>query len=166
MIACKNRWDIIFNTHEEISEFYAYIAGPNGPVDFNSVIPMPDVVRHALPIPKEFHIDGESVVVDVFYQRRRLRPAPPEERPFTALEEEEYRNQPYYMGSNWATDFWGCQENALYPEIHHSEVSTNIQFLTMIDPPVKVAKALREKFPDLNFEAFFVVPDESRCGHY
>lgn len=70
------------------------------------------------------------------------------------------------MGSSWATNFWDCQENALYPEIPHGEISTTIQFLTMIDPPMEVAKVLRNKFPNLNFEAFFVAPDENRCGHY
>ncbi|MGR3740774.1 MAG: hypothetical protein ACU0B9_19440 [Limimaricola soesokkakensis] len=60
---CENRITINTETEEEMAEILAAVTGPNGPFDFEKIMPAPIVLEHSVEGRCSFEVDGQTVTV-------------------------------------------------------------------------------------------------------
>lgn len=138
-------------TADEIRE--AITSDDHPTIDFNKIIPMPEILKHTGSGAKNFEIDGEEVRLRSWYCNHDTG----EERPFTEAEQAELDELGYTNWYNWATSNWDTKWNAYDDEVLDlHEESYVISFHTAWGPPENVIHKLREMFPDAYISGYYV----------
>lgn len=136
---------------EQISEFLEKIRGENGVLDFNTVIPMPELLKNTGS--GSCTIDGQSVrswYIDERADYEKKKPG--KNRLFTADEEAKLVEIGHRNWYDWSNANWGTKWNACDPEIeqHSAEAaSVRIAYRTAWSEPLPILKKLIELFPHL-----------------
>jgi hypothetical protein len=152
---CANRLSIpprpgVLMAHEQM--IITSLRGPNGALDFESVLPIPAPLRGIN--------RGGQFIDDVYVRLWREECVPGGGVKSISIADAElarYRSE--YGADNpldWCILRWGCKWNA---ECHDGEWQGNgICFDTAWNPPRGFVQALSRKFPDIQFELCFVEP--------
>ncbi|WP_299821429.1 hypothetical protein [uncultured Jannaschia sp.] len=146
--------------------FLAAVAGPDGAFDFQSILPMPDILVHVAQGARTFFIDGEEVSLARWHVVETAEGDAVEARPLTAEEEAQVEALPYTCGHDWRVAVWGCKWPAQDVEVDVDRDRAAISFDTPWSPPEGVIAALRTRFPDLHIAAFFDEPNCQVAGYY
>ncbi len=153
---------------EQISEFLEKIRGENGILDFNSIIPMPKLLRHTASGGRE--IDGKKVsewyvIEHADYENKK----PDKARLFTAEEEAELQQLGARSWYDWSINNWGTKWNACRAEIEDEGAVKygyiRITFETAWDAPEPILKKLADMFPLLSLRCEWRHEDESSYPH-
>jgi len=163
---CENRITINTETEEEMAEILAALAGPNGPFDFEAIRPAPIVLEHGVEGSRSFEVDGQTIIVERWLERRDPDGALLEARPFTPAEFEAFESQPHRSLFEWRCAEWGCKWPAQDAFLDDDMETATIQFDTPWGPPTGIVETLRTRFPDVEITAFFDVPDMEEAGYY
>jgi len=136
---CYNRIIVPKNYIERVKEA---IKGPNGPVDFNSLIPMPEELREAATAPHEKSKWTKE-------HRRRFK---------------KYGATDWYMFSN---KFWGTKWNAYAFGEFPGNVEGGIEsFTTAWGPPEPFFYALSRKFPTITIKVDYDIELSNGAGTF
>lgn len=127
---CENRVTITAESEEEMAAFLAAVAGPDGPFDFRAICPVPIVLEHGVEGTRSFEVDGRTVTVDRWLERRDTEGRLVEARPFTPEELEAHACQPHATLSDWLAEMWGCKWSAQEVDMDDDEETATIQFDT------------------------------------
>lgn len=136
---------------EQINDFLEKIRGENGALDFNSIIPMPELLKNTGS--GSCTIDGESarswyIVERPDYANKK----PGKNRLFTPDEEAQLAAIGHRNWYDWSIANWGTKWNACDPDIEqHSQETAcvRIAYQTAWAEPLPVLKKLIELFPRL-----------------
>lgn len=159
---CFNRISVSGGTAAEISAFLLEVAGPEGPLDFNVILPVPEIYEN---IYSGFsRIDGQQV-------RHWYEETDAQGRSINArkLNDDEIRqlNEIGFMSCyDWKCAHWGCKWNADNVMVERHETSAMITFETPWEPPMPLVEELRERFLGLQITAFFDEPLMLIGGYY
>lgn len=122
-------------------------------IDFDKIIPMPEILKNTGSGAKSFIVDGEEVRVRTWYCNHQTG----EERRFTEEEEKEIAALGCTSWYDWAIDHWDTKWNAYDDEvIDDDENSYIISFHTAWGPPEAVIHELRRQYPDAYITGYFV----------
>ncbi len=163
---CENRITITAETEEEMAAFLAAVAGSDGPFDFNTICPIPIVLEHGVEGTRSFEVEGRTVTVDRWLERRDATGEIIEARPFTPEELQAHADQPHATLMDWLLENWGCKWPAQDVDFDDDGETATLCFDTPWGPPIGIVEALRERFPDIQITAFFDVPDMEEAGYY
>lgn len=162
----ENRITITTETAEEMAEVLVALRGPNGPFDFEAIRPAPVVLEHVVSGRCSVEVDGRTVTVERWLERRDGEGAVLEARPLTAAEIPEFRAQPHATLFDWRCAEWGCKWPAQDVDLDEDGETATLQFDTPWDPPTGIVATLRARFPDIYVSAFFDAPDLEEAGYY
>ena len=162
---CYNVITVGTKDEAEMRSFLAAVAGPDSAFDFQSILPMPDVLDHVAQGARTFSIDGEEVSLARWHVVETEGHVV-EARPLTAEEEAQVEALPYMCGHDWRVAVWGCKWSAQDVEVDVDRDRATISFDTPWSPPEGVIAALRARFPDLHIVAFFDEPNCQVAGYY
>jgi hypothetical protein len=136
---------------EQINEFLETIRGENGVLDFNSIIPMPELLKNTGS--GACTIDGQSVKSWYIVERADYANKKPEKtRLFTADEEAQLAEIGHRSWYDWSIANWGTKWNACDPEIdQHAKEKTSVRitYSTAWSEPLPILKKLIDLFPHL-----------------
>lgn len=134
------------------------LRGPNGPLDFETVLPIPadlqDIYRGGTLIDGEYHtLWREESQPNGGVKKLSISPSD-----LARFRKEYGADNPL----EWSILHWGTKWNA---ETYDADWDFNaIRFDTAWDPPRGFVQALSRKFPDLQFELCFVEPGVNMNG--
>jgi len=137
---------------EAVKGAVEHLEGRNGVIDFNSIVPMPKIIRRANCGSKE--VDGVRVRTWFLDDEGNARHPTPEER--KELDDIGYDNWYYWSIANWGTK-WNAAESALV--INNPEYAV-YKFETAWSPPEPFIGALRLAYPELEIEAKYIHEEE------
>jgi Ferredoxin-like domain in Api92-like protein len=150
---------------DQLRVFLDAIKGENGVLDFNSLIPMPSLLRHTNSGTNT--IDG--VAVHSWYVEQEADYANGVKeiaRRFTQAEEDELNQIGYRSWYEWSIQHWGTKWNACDPEIiDEGSYRIDITFNTAWSAPMPIFKALKATFPTLTIRCHWRDEDESEYPH-
>lgn len=112
-------------------------------IDFEKIIPMPDVVRNTVCGSRKF--DGSDEIHNVWYINHDTG----EERPLTKEERsilKRFRSDNWY---DWSVNHWGTKWNAY--DTREGDEPNEIIFDTAWSPPTPVIHALAKRHPAISF---------------
>jgi len=164
---CENRIIIDTQTEEEKAAFLAAAAGPDGPLDFRAICPIPVVLEHGVEGCRSFEEKGRTVTAFRWLERRDAAGAVLEARPFTPKELGAHARQPHDTLFGWLDKMWGCRGTA--QDVHlddDMETTATIRFDTPWGPLTGIVETLRTRFPKVEVTAFFDTPDMEEAGYY
>lgn len=155
----------------DMKTFLAHVRAEDEPFDFNTLIPMPELLRHTGSGNKT--IDGQRVsswyVVDPARGHGPRDPNhPPNERLFTPEEEAALRDIGYSNWYDWACANWGTKWNACDATVEPlpgDDRAVEIRFNTAWSAPFQIIKALAARFPSISFEFSWSDEDEPEVTH-
>ena len=152
---------------QQVSEFLEKIKGENGILDFNSIIPMPELLKHTAS--GATTIDGQKLrewyVVEAADRKNKI---PAIERLFTADEEAELARIGHRSWYSWCNVNWGTKWNACEAKIEMGESRIGfvyITYRTAWNAPKPIFKKLVEMFPLLNFAFEWRNEDDPEYPH-
>lgn len=133
----------------KVSEVAHSIKAHNYPVDFNKIIPRPEILNNTAT--GMTTINGRTVTdwyVDNSIEDREQRKAT--ERLFTPSEEAQLTALGFRNWHDWSCQHWGTKWNACEATVAiQSDGYLEIRFDTAWTAPEPILAALRQKFPDL-----------------
>jgi hypothetical protein len=136
-----------------IRNFLQAIKGEQQLLDFERIIPSPELIRRARRVFSPGAPQGEE---EYFIDDFNYRPLTPEEqRELAALG--------YRSWEDWSFANWGTNKVAFEVELDDSTVDLGyvvIRFETAWSPPVRILERLREMFPDIAFACGWFTEDE------
>jgi hypothetical protein len=159
---CDNRIEVNAGSEEDLASFLEAIAGPNGPLDFDKIQPLPKFLRSIQT--RESTIEGE--VLQNWYVENGPNGGPKSERPLTYEEWEKFAKAGFPSIISWRRENWGCGSNALEPIDFDNDTDVTFYFSTEAEPPTQIVEELRDQFPDLDFVAFFKAHHKQQSGYY
>jgi hypothetical protein len=153
---------------EQISDFLDKIRGDNGVLDFNRIIPMPELLRHTGS--GSCTINGQRVAEWYVVDRGNHELKIPEQiRIFTPEEEAELQEIGYRSWYDWSNANWGTKWNACDPEIEDEGSPqygyVRITFMTAWAAPEPILHRLAAMFPFLSLTCEWRHEDESEYPH-
>ena len=120
--------------------------------DFNSIIPMPDLLKRTAS--GRCTIDGKDVTS--WYVIPGSEDVPQKDRLFTPEEEAALKDIGYSNWYDWSIVNWGTKWNACHPAIAFEGTmpsgQVEITFDTAWDAPIPVFRKIARTFPTLTFE--------------
>jgi hypothetical protein len=153
---------------EQISEFLEKIRGARGVLDFDSIIPMPELLKHTGSGARAF--GGEDcrewyVIEPADYSNDK----PEKIRLFTAEEEAELTKLGVRSWYDWSIANWGTKWNACRADIvsggQPDSGYVRIEFETAWDAPEPIFRKLAEMFPFLDITCKWRHEDEDPYPH-
>ncbi len=134
------------------------LRGPNGALDFESVLPIPAALR-------DIHQGGQHIN-GAYYSRWREEVLPDGSIHRTAIPAEELTRlraeHDFDCPMNWCIRHWGSKWNA---ETYERDWDgSSILFDTAWNPPMGFVRALSRKYRDIQFELRFVEPGMNMNG--
>jgi hypothetical protein len=129
---------------ERIREFLQAVKSGRQPLDFQRIIPSPELIRRARQV---FSPIGPPSQSQYFIDDMHWRD-------FTPDEEKELEALGYRSWGDWSFANWGANKIAFEVELDESTVDLGyvvITFETAWSPPVRILERLRAIFPDLAF---------------
>jgi hypothetical protein len=139
--------------HErDLAFFLDCTRGPEAVLDFNRIIPMPDILRHTAG--GHCCIDGQDVTAWYVRDAADLLQGNDEVRLFTPEEEAELAMIGHRSWYSWCVENWGTKWNACRAEISKRSPDSGlleIRFDTAWDAPVPIYERLLALFPQLGF---------------
>lgn len=150
---------------QQISEFLEAIRGEDSVIDFNRIIPMPEILKNTASGSHTFH--GEEHHSWYVARPENLRDRG--DRPFTPEEQAALRDIGYTNWYDWRGRHWGVKWNASDPKIvsggKPDSYYVRIEFDTPWDAPIPVLRKLREMFPALDITCKWRHEDEDPYPH-
>jgi hypothetical protein len=123
---------------EQISDFLQTVKGKNGVLDFDAVIPAPELLSHTASGAR--NIDGQEVTEwYVIAEADHAENRPAKVRIFTPEEEAELNNIGHRSWYDWNNNNWGTKWNACDPEIE-DEASKQYGYvrITVLNRPIRL----------------------------
>jgi hypothetical protein len=153
---------------EQISEFLETVKGKNGVLDFNAIIPAPELLSHTASGAR--NVDGKEVTEwYVIAEADHVENRPAKVRIFTPDEEAELNNISHRSWYDWNRNNWGTKWNACDPEIEDEASKqygyVRITYMTAWCEPLPVLQKLAVMFPHLCFIFEWRHEDESEFPH-
>lgn len=147
---------IVSGDDKRVAEFFEFIKGDNGAMDFNKVFPMPKELEIEDGSEGEWgkrYLDGDKDAIEKVDSW-------PESRKQKALELgkayiDNIREYGYPTWYGWACRNWGTKWNAYDIEVNFNEIRWN----TAWNGVPNIVRALSKKFPDLHMEYAFADED-------
>lgn len=124
------------------------------PFDFDRVIPVPDLIKHA----SSGYMSMDGREVEHWYTTDDGH-----HRLFTPEEEKELKELGYRSARDWALANWGADRNACEIELDESTADLGyliIKFESACGPPRPVLQRLQKMFPDIGFACRWFHEDE------
>jgi hypothetical protein len=150
---------------DRIKELLDFIKGDDEVIDFNNIIPMPDILKNTTS--GACTIDGQEVTS--WYEDTSIanwEERSKSQRLFTAEETAELKRTGYTNWYDWCCDCWGTKWNACRTGIECDYGDyVDIRFDTAWSPPEPILEALREKFPDLEIQLNYRLEDDPEFPH-
>lgn len=126
------------------------LRGPNGPLDFEAILPIPEALRNLC--------RGGTRIDGAYHTLWREEPLPGggiRKIPLSVEEQEQLRqNHGADNPFDWCIENWGTKWNALTWEVDWAFAT--FRFDTAWSPPLGFAMALSRKYPGIRFELSFV----------
>jgi hypothetical protein len=116
---------------ERIRNFLQVIKGKKQPVDFERIIPSPEIIRHAR---KGFSPVAPGLQEQYYMDHIHCRP-------FTPEEEEELQALEYRSWHDWSCAYWGTDRNAFEVELDDSTAYLGY-VVTAWSPPFRILERL------------------------
>ena len=150
-------------TANEFDQFLDSVSGPDQPLDFNRIIPMPELLRHTgvgsdtidgAEQKTWYVIDPDLWPGQPGYEDNK-RAFTPEER--AALDDIGHDN--WY---DWRVEHWGTKSNAYHATVERlpAESAVEISFYTAWSAPLPFFRELATRFPQLSFTCSCTNQDE------
>jgi hypothetical protein len=153
---------------EQISEFLDKIKGDNGVLDFNRIIPMPELLKNTGSGSSTIHGKRVSEWYVVNHGNHELN-IPESIRVFTPEEEAELQEIGHRSWYDWSNANWGTKWNACDPEIEDEGSAKcgyiRILFMTAWSAPEPILYKLAGMFPSLSITCEWRHEDESEYPH-
>lgn len=134
-----------------VQDIFAEQPDEESRVDFEKILPMPELLRHTSSGGQRFKdpLTGEEVSVRTWYSNRDTK----EERMFTPEEEKQLKELGASSWYDWSCNNWGTKWNAYDTRIRDDE---SVQFDTAWSPPSPWLEALAAKYPEVVFEVSYI----------
>lgn len=144
---------------KHLDYFLARVKGENDVIDFNAIIPMPEIIKNTGSGSKEFN--------GVMHHNWYANSTDKIERPLTAEELVELDKTGFRSWYDWACAKWGTKWNALGDELEDNSEwgELHIKFDTAWCPPEPIYDALIGQFPKLNFELRYRNEEDPEYPH-
>lgn len=150
---------------EQVSDFLEKIKGENGVIDFNSIIPMPEILRNTGS--GATIIDGHTVNEWYIVEHADfVNTKPGVNRRFTPEEDAQLQEIGARSWYDWSFEHWGTKWNACHPETTEADPDyAVIEFQTAWDAPEPIYHKLAELFPGLTLYFGWRHEDEGVYPH-
>lgn len=156
---------IIEGDKNQMKAVLDFIKGENGVIDFNKIIPMPEILRNT--VSGACTIDGQQV--NSWYEDTSIanwEERSKTQRLFTDEENAELEKVGYTSWYDWCCDKWGTKWNACDPDIEAEyDDWVEIRFDTAWSPPAPVVEVLRARFPNLDVRLHYRNEDDPEFPH-
>lgn len=159
---CYNSIHVAACREQDLTEFLVWVAGPNGPLDFERIVPVPAIFDNLRVGSRQ--IGAETV--NHWFAREGNGGELIDIRPLTY---DEWQNLAETCVDNlhdWLCRNWGCKWCPDMIEHERSDLEASFTFYTPWDPPVPIVERLREQFPTLSIMAYFDEPGMQIAGYY
>ena len=156
---------IIEGTNDQIKELLSFIKGADEVIDFNKIVPMPEILKNAAS--GGCTIDGKYVAS--WYEDTSISnwaDRSKSHRLFTDEEAAELKVIGYTNWYDWCCDKWGTKWNACQSNIEcEYDGYVEIRFDTAWSPPEPIFGALKERFPNLDIQLNYRLEDDPEFPH-
>ena len=161
---CDNRVTVA-GDEEIMAEFYALVQSDTSMFAFENVLPEPAFFDLMQSGKMDFAVDGE-----IQTHSHWIEEAGPDgktvARPLSKAELAHFKGLVRLDPECWREAHWGTKWGAIDLFEDTDEEMASYSFTTAWSPPQGIIEALREKFPDLDFVAFFDCEEDQEAGYY